>query len=129
MQPRSSSDILATAKVRFKRKKPTVSAYRGHWQIMSFSPSSLGNINNSKSCSSAATIEYNDDHPFLGQPEFPPESFMFRFELPKLEDKLQQDSTISSSSMEYKDYISAVEFNEMLAYPVLRKFYPKYISV
>ena len=127
MQPRSSFDILATAKVRFKCKKPTVSAYRG--QIMSFSPSSLGNINNSKSCSSAATIEYNDDHPFLGQPEFPPESFTFCFELPKLEDELQQDSIISSSSTEYKDFISAVESNEMLAYPVLRKFYPKYISV
>ena len=33
----------------------------------------------------------------------------------KIEDELQQDS---SSSTEYKDFISAVESNEMLAYPI-----------
>lgn len=132
MQPRSSSDILATAKVRFKRKKPTVSTYWG--QTISFSPPSIGNINNSKSSSSVATrtVDHNVDHPFLEHPEFPSESFTFLFEPPmtseqmKLDDELQQDN---SSSREYKDFISDAESNTMLAHLVLRKYYPKYISI
>lgn len=72
--PRSSTDTLTTAKVKFKRKKPTVSAYRSlmvlpsSWYYQQLGDSTLSPV---------ATIKHNDDHR-----ESPPES-TFRFESPK----------------------------------------------
>ena len=119
--------------VKFKRKKPTVSAYGG--QIVSFSPPSLGKINNSQSSSSVATVKHNNDHPVFkfGYPESP-QQFTFCFECPmtlskqlRLADEMQQDS---SGSREYTNFKSAEESDATLAHPVLRiHFYPKYISV
>ena len=115
MQPRSSADILATAKFKPKRKKPTVSAYRG--QIISFSESppslQVGNSQSSSPASPVATIEHNENHPFLGHNVFPPE-FTFHFESPTTSDNFQQDSFQQDSS--------AAESDTMLAHPVLKNF-------
>jgi hypothetical protein len=114
MQPRSSADILATAKVKYKPKKLTESTYRG--QIVSFSAPNLSTANNSESRSSVTATEPNDNHPGL-EHEYAQE-FIFRFE-PSLEqiylaDAMQQDSSNGS-----EEHISAAS-NATLACFVLR---------
>jgi hypothetical protein len=128
MQPRSSANILATAKVKYTRKKPTESTYRG--QILSFSPPNPSTANNSESRSSVTTTKPNDKDPndnHLGLEHEYAQEFTFRFE-PFLEgiylaEAMQQDSSIRPG-----EHISTASDTTLACFVFRTHLHPKYIS-